>query len=318
MDKITILTPAYQAEKYIERYINIVLNFDYKNIELIIINDGSTDKTDEIIQENKQRIKEANIEFKYVKLEENKGQANAIDIGLKLVTGKYLSWQDVDDIYLPNCLSKCLKIMKENPEYKIIFSNSLKIQEKENNDFEKEKNIIDYSNKKYIILGNLPSKPFIHKNLFKDYILRKNVIWGPMRFVDTEALFNTIKDKSIYINKRGQNAQLILPMVYKYKWFYIDEILSYYVVYQNSHSHKNTHYSLRFDFEKLMIETIKRIEMPILQKIGYILLTKIKFLKDDLQEYEPFRLSLNIKRKTFNLSIFKKNILSFSISKKTK
>ena len=56
MKKVTIITPAFQAQNYIQRYLNCVYLFDYKNIELIIINDGSTDKTEEIINANIQKI----------------------------------------------------------------------------------------------------------------------------------------------------------------------------------------------------------------------------------------------------------------------
>ena len=59
--KITVLAPAYQAENFIQRYIDCVLNFDYPNIELILINDGSKDRTHEIIELNRERIINAGI-----------------------------------------------------------------------------------------------------------------------------------------------------------------------------------------------------------------------------------------------------------------
>ena len=70
--KISLLAPAYQAEQFIQRYIDCVLDFDYPNLELILVNDGSKDKTHEIIESNRERITNAGIEFKYINLEENK------------------------------------------------------------------------------------------------------------------------------------------------------------------------------------------------------------------------------------------------------
>ena len=81
--KISVLAPAYQAELFIQRYIDCVLDFDYPNLELILVNDGSKDKTHEIIESNRERITNAGIEFKYINLEENKGQAYAINAGLQ-------------------------------------------------------------------------------------------------------------------------------------------------------------------------------------------------------------------------------------------
>ena len=284
MPKISIIAPAYQAEKYVQRFIDTVLNFDYRNLELILVNDASEDKTHEIIEQNKSRIEEAGIEFKYVNLKKNKGQANALNVGLKLVTGEYLAWLDIDDLFLPNCLSKSLETLKSNPDCKMVFSKSLSVKEVGSDEDVDNKNIITFMGKNYKSIGVIPEREFVHDNLFEDYIKRDNVIWQPMRFVETKALFEVLKNKEIYVSRRGQNAQIFLPMSYKYKWTYLDEILSYYVIYSNSHSHSHNSYFLRFEFEKLMIKTINRIKMPFLEKIKYFLLVKYRFLQDDWAE----------------------------------
>lgn len=263
MYKISIIAPAYNAEQFIQRYIDNVLNFDYKNLQLILVNDASTDKTHEIIESNRERIEKAGIEFVYISLSENKGQANAVNVALKYVTGEYLSWHDVDDIFYPNCLSRSLQVLLKNPDCKIVFSKALIVDE--NRKYDKE-------NPKYI-----PEKEFVHKNLFRDYITCNNVIFGPMRFIETKALFEVLKDKSIYISRGGQNWQLLLPMIYKYKWFFIDDILSECVVIPASHSRRGSKLKRRRARFEILVNTIYSINMPFGKKAYYLLLVLIEF-----------------------------------------
>jgi len=263
MYKISVIAPAYNAERFIQRYIDNVLSFDYKNLQLILVNDASTDKTHEIIESNRERIEKAGIEFIYINLDENKGQANAVNVALKYVTGEYLSWHDVDDIFYPNCLSRSLEVLLNNSDCKMVFSKALVVDE--NRKYAKE-------NPKYI-----PEKKFVHKNLFKDYITGNNVIFAPMRFVETKALFNVLKDKSIYISRGGQNWQLLLPMTYNYNWVYIDEILSEYVIIPSSHSRSGSRLKRRKARFEILINTIYSINMPFYQKACYLFLVLVEF-----------------------------------------
>lgn len=291
--KVTIITPAYQAEKYIQSYIDMVLNFDYKNLELILINDASTDKTDEIIRQNEQRIKDFGIEFKYFKLEENVGQAEAINRYLCEVTGDYLTWPDVDDILYPNCISKHVEFCKKHPEHKIVFC---------------KYNLVDGNNSNKIITTK-PKHNFKHKNLFIDYIWEKNVIFGPMRFVETEALFRVLKDKSIFPSRGGQNWQLILPMVYFYKWGYIDEVLCDYMLYQDSHCHTKDASSMkRYNLHKeILLNTIERLDIPYYKKVYYKNITKYKYFVKQLNSC--FKISINLKHRRITGCIFCKSFV---------
>lgn len=92
MGKISVIMPAYNTEKYIKRSINSVLSQTYSNLELIIINDGSSDGTEQIILEFKKR----DDRIKYFKIK-NSGSAVARNIGLDNVTGKYIAFVDSDD-----------------------------------------------------------------------------------------------------------------------------------------------------------------------------------------------------------------------------
>ncbi|WP_318466410.1 glycosyltransferase family 2 protein [Photobacterium leiognathi] len=108
---ITVLLPAYNAEKYIHRAINSILNQTFTNFELIIINDGSTDLTRKIVENyTDQRIRLINIQ-------NNIGLINALNLGLNLANRKYIARLDADDICLPTRFEKQIEFLEKNSEY---------------------------------------------------------------------------------------------------------------------------------------------------------------------------------------------------------
>lgn len=102
---VSIITPCYNGENYVTPFIKSVLLQSYNNIEFIFINDGSTDNTEKIVLDYEPEFKERGIKFKYI-YQENQGQATALNNGLKIFTGDYLTWPDSDDILHPDNISK--------------------------------------------------------------------------------------------------------------------------------------------------------------------------------------------------------------------
>ena len=109
-DLVSIIMPAYNAEKYIAEAIESVLKQTYRNWELIIVNDCSIDATEQIVkkyQEQDQRIR-------LCSLIKNKGVANARNTAIKNAVGRYLAFLDSDDMWLPEKLEKQIGFMKRN------------------------------------------------------------------------------------------------------------------------------------------------------------------------------------------------------------
>lgn len=92
MSKISVVMPAYNSSGYIRKSINSILSQKYYNLELIIINDGSKDDTEEIILEMKAKDKR----IKYIKIE-NSGSAVARNVGLQHISGEFIAFIDSDD-----------------------------------------------------------------------------------------------------------------------------------------------------------------------------------------------------------------------------
>lgn len=112
---ITVLMPAYNAGPYIREAIDSVLAQSYKDFELLIINDGSTDNTAEILAGyTDPRIK--------VVHQENMGLVKTLNKGMSLATGKYVARFDADDVCYPERLEEQLTFLKDNPDYVLIGS----------------------------------------------------------------------------------------------------------------------------------------------------------------------------------------------------
>ena len=104
---VSVIMPAYNAEKTIEKSIKSVLSQDYMGWELIVINDCSNDKTMEIVE----RFMTDDSRIKMINLKKNAGISKARNIGIKHGKGRYLAFLDSDDIWRAKKLSSQLKFM---------------------------------------------------------------------------------------------------------------------------------------------------------------------------------------------------------------
>ncbi len=110
---VTIITPSYNSEKYIEKTIQSVLNQNYLNIEYIIIDGGSTDGTIEIIKRYEDKID-------YWISEPDQGIYHAMHKGIMLATGEIIGNINSDDYYVENIISPIVDIFKENQTISIV------------------------------------------------------------------------------------------------------------------------------------------------------------------------------------------------------
>lgn len=109
MKKISVIVPVYNKEKYVENTLNSILNQTYKNLEIIIINDGSTDKSKEICE------KKALIDNRIIMINtENQGAGAARNLGLSKATGEYISFIDSDDFIIPEYYEILEDMIREN------------------------------------------------------------------------------------------------------------------------------------------------------------------------------------------------------------
>ena len=199
-EKISVIIPTFNRGNLIANSIKSVLNQTYKNLEIIVVDDGSTDNTTEEVS----KIMDERV--RYIKLTKNSGGSNARNIGIQNASGKYISFQDSDDIYYPEKLERQFKNI---------------INKKSNLDFCKIKVIFNKSHIKFYP-NNRQEKSIAEGNMFNELISRGN-------FISTQAMLikKSFMTKFFFDTKlpRLQDFDLILRMIPKVKISYTKNVL---------------------------------------------------------------------------------------------
>lgn len=96
---ITLIVPCYNVGKTLERFLQSVLKQTYRHIQIVFIDDGSTDNTATILKKYQPIFSSAKMKMQYI-YQKNAGLGSAINTGLKYIEGEYLCWADPDDFYM--------------------------------------------------------------------------------------------------------------------------------------------------------------------------------------------------------------------------
>jgi len=121
-DLVSVIIPVYNSEKFLAESIESVLKQSYKNIEVIAVDDGSTDNSMKILKQFENKI--------IVISQENKGLAGAMNTGMKKMRGKWLKWFSGDDILYQNAVETLVDEARKLSDGAIIYSNWDIIDEK--------------------------------------------------------------------------------------------------------------------------------------------------------------------------------------------
>ena len=152
LKKVSIIMGIYNCEKTLDEAINSIENQTYKNWELIMCDDGSTDKTYNIAQKYKEKYKEKII---LLKNEKNEGLNYTLNKCLKKAGGDYIARMDADDISMEERLEKQVKVLNINKNIDIVSSDMVFFNE--SGDWGKT-NVVKFPQKKHFIKGT----PFCH------------------------------------------------------------------------------------------------------------------------------------------------------------
>lgn len=283
---VSIITPCYNGENYLDRYFNSILNQTYPNLELIFINDGSADRTEEIVESYRPNLEQRGIAFTYLS-QENAGQAAALNRGLKLFAGDYLTWPDADDEMTPDCIEKKVQYLEEHPEISLCICRGLSVMDNEHRE----------------IVGTLERNPPEGKEtLFEDLLFVHNVFFVPGGYmIRTSRLDDTIPGRDIYSGRGGQNAQILLPVCYNQTVGYLDDCLFTYYIRSNSHSHQIND-SIR------TIDQLEKYEIILIQTLGRMQPEVLSFYQAKIHEYYS-RLEFGNAIDSRNVDVIKKQFL---------
>jgi glycosyltransferase involved in cell wall biosynthesis len=193
MKKISVVIAAYNKAELTVRTVQSVLDQAYGNLEVIVIDDGSTDNTRDMLLPFFGRIK-----YVYKK---NGGASSARNLGIKLATGDLIAMLDCDDIYMPEKIEKCAAFLEANPEYGLVYTKVYFIDK--NGDILRE-----YPNQKPVMSGDISNRLILG-----NFIPSSTVIARKKCFEDT-GLF----DESIFV---PADWDMWLKLSEKYKVGYI-------------------------------------------------------------------------------------------------
>lgn len=247
---VSIIAPCYNGEKYLERFLRSVLSQTYSNLEVILINDGSTDRTEDIVDSFSNQFRTKGIRFIYQK-QENTGQAAALNRGLKLFNGEYMNWMDSDDEISPEFIEKRTAFLASHQEYAFCHGKCVFVNE----------------NAPDTVVKTVGKRPEMGGHAFFEDILYVRNVFFPGYMVRTTDLDRAVQNREIYSGPGGQNAQLLLPLAWYYgdPGYAEDSIYKYYVR-ENSHSHSIDSSEKVIQqlekYESILINTLDRIQDP--------------------------------------------------------
>lgn len=199
----SVIMPVYNKEKYIERAVKSVLNQTYKNFEIIIVDDKSTDNSLNIIKKFKDK------RIRIFKHRKNKGASGARNFGIKKAKAPYIAFLDADDEYMPDFLQEIVRL--QNKYKKILFfATAFKFVDVTGTEFHN-----GFGNKKDFLIKNVMLKMINDKFFFhvSSIVVHKKI------FEDVGAFQSSYKGKKIN-NVMCEDSDLFLRISDKYMLAY--------------------------------------------------------------------------------------------------
>ena len=206
---VSINLCCYNSEKYLRETLDSIVNQTYKDWELIVINDGSKDSTENIVQEYINK----GYPFKYY-YQHNKGLSYSRNKALEYSSGKYIAFIDHDDIWLPEKLKNQVEALKTRPDVDFIYSNYFKK--------------ITYNNDKLILglKGNQPQGFIFRDFIFKYEVFISTVIVSRNSLNSLDSLFDSRL-------RQLEEFDVFQRILYKHKAMYLNEVTAIYRFHEN-------------------------------------------------------------------------------------
>lgn len=112
--RVSVIIPVYNQEKYVVECLESVLHQDYENLEVLVVDDGSSDATPDIVRGFGQQIR-------YIR-QDNRGAAAALNVGLRSAQGSLVAWLSADDAYLPGKIHMQVRKLQDEPDLALIYT----------------------------------------------------------------------------------------------------------------------------------------------------------------------------------------------------
>ncbi len=269
--KISIITCVYNGEKYISKLLDSVLYMGYPNIEHIIVNDGSTDSTEQIILKYAElyKIKENSaLSIKYIK-QRNKGLGGATNTGLKAITGEYWTWINCDDWYEKNCFFEPIRILTKKKNIDFVQMNGFFAYK------DKEKSTIVKKNSKMVFNNRI--------RLFACNCYQEHFLY--LLFVCRTSSYRRIcPDMNIPYSRYTQDVQFVEQMFGVLRGGYSKEPSWYFLQREDSYLRTIKPF-LSKSYEELICQSINSINIDSKTKRNLLMLHREELILRSLKFY---------------------------------
>lgn len=230
-DRVSAVVPVYNGELYLSHILDSILGQTYPQIEMILVDDGSNDKTLQVAESYRDAFAAKGYVYHIIKAE-HKNASAAINCGLPYVTGEYLIWPDSDDRLEQDSVEKRVAFLKGHPQYQAVRSRAYYY------DPETEK----------IMPEDEKTGDLTKEDLFWDILEFRTYVCCGCYMLRTARFFEIYPDRHIPEYDVGQNFQMLLPFMYHYRCPTMPEKL--YGVCVRAGSHSRTKLTQRQEYKK--------------------------------------------------------------------
>ena len=245
--KVSVIIPTYNSAQFIAEALESVFVQTYKDYEVIVVDDGSTDNTKEVLKPYMSKIR-------YI-YKENGGAASARNVGIKNARGEYIAFLDSDDLWLPEKLEKQMGYFEEHPQVDMVFANCVRFSEEVSN----TRNDI-----RQLVSDDMFVNIWWYNIIPTSTVIVKRECFKKVGFFDESRELETTEDKEMW-----------LRIAREYKIGHLDEVLTKYRVRFSGYNRSNI--DRAYNSTKLVINKYWRY----LERRGY----SIKFLHQRLHRH---------------------------------
>lgn len=207
---VSVIMPAYNAEKYIAESIRSVLNQTYRDYEIIVVDDGSTDNTRRLVEEKFPQVR-------YF-LTKNQGAARARNHGIRMARGDLVAFLDSDDLWLPEKLARQVELFEADKETMMVFTEELVF----GSDDHKESGLCK---RERLMKGDIVKNIFLNSDITTSTVMVRSEVFREIGCFD----------ENVFV---AEDDNLWMRIAHRYKVALLDEVLVHYRWVEGSLSHR--------------------------------------------------------------------------------
>lgn len=216
---VTLISPVYNSMPFLREFLLCLERQTWRPLEVILVDDGSTDNSRNCLQESKSRLEDAGIAVSLL-FRPHQGQAAAFNAALPLVSGEFLTWCDSDDLMRNDSVEKKVRWLMEHPEIGMVRSNGIVLNADTNQ----------------VLSESARETDRCTKDIFQELFLDQSYCYAGCYMIRTDLFFSGYPEKQIPVSPEGQNLQLLLPAASRSQCGYLPDKLHTYCRRNSGHS----------------------------------------------------------------------------------